>query len=157
MLLSTMVSGIHAMDAIIVVMSAQDANHRVVEHLAAIELLNPNVPILIALTRMKSVTGRLIELLHADVVRFIRGTRAENSIIIPISEHAGWNVDVLREYICSIPIPMRDLTLPPEMSIIRSWNVNQMHSNIDDWVGGILGGALKHGIIKVLTFNLDST
>jgi translation initiation factor 2 subunit 3 len=50
---------------------------------------------------------------HEDIKKFIAGSIAENAPIIPISAQLKMNVDVVIDYICRIPIPLRDFTASP--------------------------------------------
>lgn len=43
---------------------------------------------------------------HLAIKEFIKGTKAEKSPIIPISGQLGYNIDVVCDYICRIPIPL---------------------------------------------------
>lgn len=61
----------------------------------------------------------------------MKDTRCKNAPIIPISAEQGYNIDAVCESICKIPIPKRNLTLPPKMIIIRSFDVNKPGTGID--------------------------
>lgn len=51
-------------------------------------------------------------------------TGATNWPIIPISAQLEYNIDAVIDYICRIPIPIRDFTAAPQMIVIRSFDVN---------------------------------
>jgi len=87
---------------------------------------------------------------YLEIQNFVKGTKAEKSPIIPISAQLKCNIDAVCHYICEyIPIPKRNLTIYPEMLIIRSFDINKPGSDISAIKGGIAGGSILHGIIKV--------
>lgn len=54
------------------------------------------------------------------------------------------------QYICDyIPIPKRDLKSAPQMIVIRSFDVNKPGTKIDDLKGGIAGGSILKGVLKI--------
>ncbi len=48
-----------------------------------------------------------------------------------------------------IPIPLRDFTSEPHLIIIRSFDVNKPGSEVDDLRGGVAGGSILKGVLKV--------
>lgn len=47
------------------------------------------------------------------------------------------------EYIVKkIPVPVRDFTSPPQMIVIRSFDVNKPGSEVEDLKGGVAGGSI---------------
>lgn len=62
---------------------------------------------------------------------------------MPISAQLKYNVDVVCEYIVNkIPIPERDFTSPPNMIVIRSFDVNKPGAEVDEIKGGVAGGSI---------------
>lgn len=55
----------------------------------------------------------------------MKDTRCKNAPIVPISAQMGYNIDAVLEALSEIPIPKRNLTSPPRMIIIRSFDVNK--------------------------------
>lgn len=47
-----------------------------------------------------------------------------------------------------IPVPVRDFTSPPQMIVIRSFDVNRPGCEVDDVKGGIAGGSILQGVLK---------
>jgi len=87
---------------------------------------------------------------YKQIVRFIKGTIAEGSPIIPISAQLKYNIDALLEYIVKyIPVPIRDFTSAPNMIVIRSFDVNKPGTEIDDLLGGVAGGSITKGVLRV--------
>ena len=80
-----------------------------------------------------------------------QGTVADSAPVVPISAQLKYNIDVVCEYIVKkIPIPERNFTSPPNMIVIRSFDVNKPGFEVDEICGGVAGGS----ILKVLlSFN----
>ncbi len=56
---------------------------------------------------------------YNHIKRFVQGTNAQNSPIIPVSAQLKYNVDVVVEYLTKIPIPARDFISPPKFIVVR--------------------------------------
>ena len=78
------------------------------------------------------------------------GTVAESSPIVPISAQLKYNIDAVNEYIVKrIPIPVRDFTSDPRLIVIRSFDVNKPGAEVDDLKGGVAGGSILKGVLKL--------
>lgn len=86
---------------------------------------------------------------YKQIKQFMKDTRCKNAPIIPISAQQKYNIDAVLESICQIPIPKRNLTIPPRMIIIRSFDVNKPGSDITDLKGGVVGGSILQGVLQV--------
>ena len=86
---------------------------------------------------------------YEQIKDFVKGTNAENSPIIPISAQLEYNIDVVCDYICRVPIPIRDFTSPPKMSIVRSFDINKPGSKPSELQGGVVGGTLLCGVFRI--------
>lgn len=87
---------------------------------------------------------------HEQILRFVKGTIAEGSPIVPISAQLKYNIEVICEYICKkIPIPIRDFTSQPRLIVIRSFDVNKPGCEVEDLQGGVAGGSILRGVLKV--------
>jgi translation initiation factor 2 subunit 3 len=60
-----------------------------------------------------------------------------------------YNVDVVVDYICRIPIPLRDFLSAPVMIVIRSFDVNKPGEDADTLKGGVAGGTILKGVLKI--------
>lgn len=57
---------------------------------------------------------------------------------------------MLCEYIAKkIPVPLRDFTAEPRLIVIRSFDVNKPGCEVDDLKGGVAGGSILRGVLKV--------
>uniref|UniRef100_A0A8C5P321 protein-synthesizing GTPase n=1 Tax=Jaculus jaculus TaxID=51337 RepID=A0A8C5P321_JACJA len=57
-------------------------------------------------------------------------------------------IDLVKE-IKKIPVPPRDFTSEPRLIVIRSFDVNKPGCEVDDLKGGVAGGSILKGILKV--------
>ncbi len=151
MLMATMLSGAALMDGAILVIAANEKCPRpqTKEHLMALEIIGVD-KIVIAQNKIDTVPKeRIIENYH-EIKEFIKGTIAENAPIIPISAQQKINIDALIEAIEeTIPTPERDLNSPPLMHIARSFDVNKPGTKPENLIGGVVGGSLARGRLKV--------
>ncbi len=87
---------------------------------------------------------------YKEIRAFVKGTIADGAPIIPISAQHGTNIDVLlKEIEDNIPTPKRDFTAPPRLYVLRSFEVNKPGTEIDDLVGGVIGGSIVQGLFRV--------
>jgi len=87
---------------------------------------------------------------YDEIVNFIRGTVADGAPIIPISAQLKYNIEVICEYICKkIPVPLRDFSASPQLIVIRSFDVNKPGEEVEELKGGVAGGSILRGILKV--------
>ena len=74
----------------------------------------------------------------------------ERAPIIPISAQLKYNIEVVCEYIVKkIPVPPRDFTSEPRLIVIRSFDVNKPGCEVDELKGGVAGGSILKGVLKV--------
>lgn len=69
--------------------------------------------------------------------------------IIPVSATLKYNIDVLCEYLANLDIPHKNIASSLKMLIIRSFNVNNPKTKIAELKGGVVGGSLTRGMLKV--------
>ena len=87
---------------------------------------------------------------HEQILKFIEGTVAEGAPVIPISAQLKYNIEVVCEYIMKkIPVPVRDFTSEPRLIIIRSFDVNKPGSEVEELRGGVAGGSILRGVLRV--------
>lgn len=87
---------------------------------------------------------------HASILSFVKGTVADSAPIIPISAQLRYNIDALVEYIVTrIPVPVRDFTAQPKLIVIRSFDVNKPGAEVGELKGGVAGGSLLKGVLRV--------
>lgn len=106
--------------------------------------------IIILQNKIDLVTESAAQNQHEAIQKFIQGTIADGAPVVPISAQLKYNVDVVCEYIEKrIPVPLRDFTSPPQMIVIRSFDVNKPGSEVDELKGGVAGGSILQGVLKM--------
>lgn len=117
------------------------------EHLAAIEIMKLN-HIIILQNKVDLMREASAEEHYQSILKFIRGTVADGSPIIPISAQLKYNIDAINEALVNkIPVPLRDFTATPHMIVIRSFDVNKPGAEIEDLKGGVAGGSILSGVL----------
>jgi len=150
-LMANMLSGAAVMDGALLVIAANEnvPQPQTREHLMALQMLGMK-HIVIIQNKVELVNdAKALESYHA-IKRFVVGTVAENAAVIPISAQNRINIDAVIEAIETyIPTPQRDLSAPPMMQILRSFDVNRPGTRVQDLKGGVVGGTLLQGELKV--------
>lgn len=149
--MTTMLSGAMVIDGAILVVSATEPcpQPQTVEHLMALEILGIK-NIVIVQNKVDAVTRERALKNYSEIVNFVKGTIAENAPIIPVSALHKVNIDILLESIQEIiPTPQRDLSKPPIMYVIRSFDINRPGTPYLSLQGGVLGGTLLQGVLKL--------
>jgi len=149
MLMATMLSGAALIDAAILVIAANEGiKPQTREHLTALQAKNIS-QIVIIQNKIDLVTKEQALKNYREIKEFVKGTLAENSPIIPCSAQQNVNIDKIIEAIYSLKIPKRDLESKPLFIIARSFDINRPGTQIEKLKGGVLGGALKKGRLKI--------
>jgi translation initiation factor 2 subunit 3 len=146
-----MLSGAAVMDAALLLIAGNETcpQPQTSEHLAAIEIMKLN-HIIILQNKVDLMREEAASQHHESILKFIRGTVADGSPIIPISAQLKFNIDAINEYLVSkIPVPPRDFTAAPHMIVIRSFDVNKPGAEIEDLKGGVAGGSILTGVLKL--------
>lgn len=119
------------------------------EHLAAIEIMKLS-HIIILQNKVDLMREEAAAAHYDSIKKFIRGTVADDSPVIPISAQLKFNIDAINEaLVTKIPIPMRNFQDDPHLIVIRSFDVNKPGSEIDELQGGVAGGSILTGILKL--------
>lgn len=149
--MSTMLSGAAVMDAALLLIAANEScpQPQTSEHLAAVEIMKLK-HILILQNKIDLVRKEIAMEQFNAIRRFVDGTEASKAPIIPTSAVLKYNMDVVCQYIVeSIPIPPRDLTSSARLIVIRSFDVNHPGTEIEDLKGGVAGGSIMKGILRI--------
>lgn len=149
MLMATMLSGAAIIDSAILVVAANEGiKPQTKEHFMALQAKGIK-NLIIVQNKIDLVSKEQALENYKEIKEFIKGTSAENSQIVPISAQQRINIDKLLEEICKIEIPKRDLDSSPAFVIARSFDINRPGEEIKKLKGGVLGGILKKGKLKV--------
>jgi len=150
-LMATMLNGAAVMDAALLLIAGNEScpQPQTSEHLAAIEIMKLK-HIIILQNKIDLVKETQAKEQYDQILAFVQGTVAEKAPIIPISAQLKYNIEVLCEYIVNkIPVPVRDFLSAPRLIVIRSFDVNKPGSEVDDLKGGVAGGSILRGVLKL--------
>lgn len=150
-LMATLLSGVTLMDGAILLIAANSRcpQPQTREHLAAMEILGIS-NIVIAQNKIELASEEEAERNYNEIRAFVKGTIAENAPIIPISAMHKANLDLLIGAIEKhIPTPDLEEDQPLEMYVARSFDINKPGTEPSKLKGGVLGGSIKSGQIKV--------
>lgn len=150
-LMATMLNGAAVMDAALLLIAGNEScpQPQTSEHLAAIEIMKLK-HIIILQNKIDLVKESQAREQYDQILKFVQGTIAEGAPIIPISAQLKYNIDAVCEYIVKkIPIPPRDFLSEPRLIVIRSFDVNKPGCEVEDLKGGVAGGSILRGVLKV--------
>ena len=149
MLMATMLSGAAMIDVAILVVAANEGiKPQTKEHLIALQAKNIK-NIIIVQNKIDLVSKEEAAKRYKEIKAFVKGTIAENSIIIPVSAQQKININKIYEALADIKVPDRKDSGEPSFIIARSFDINRPGTSINDLHGGILGGALRQGVLKI--------
>eukprot|EP01010_Urceolus_cornutus_P003201 NODE_435_length_1672_cov_282.905114_g339_i0.p1 GENE.NODE_435_length_1672_cov_282.905114_g339_i0~~NODE_435_length_1672_cov_282.905114_g339_i0.p1 ORF type:complete len:480 (+),score=114.48 NODE_435_length_1672_cov_282.905114_g339_i0:83-1522(+) len=150
-LMATMLNGAAVMDAALLLIAGNEPcpQPQTSEHLAAVEIMKLK-HIIILQNKIDLVKEATAQQQFEDIKRFIKGTVADSSPIVPISAQLKYNIDVVCEYIVKhIPIPLRNFMSSPRLIVIRSFDVNRPGEEVDGLKGGVAGGSIIEGVLRL--------
>jgi len=150
-LMATVLSGASLMDGALLVVAANEDCPRpqTAEHLKALDIAGIK-NIIIVQNKVDLVTEESAMKNYAQIKAFVKGTVAENAPIVPISALHNANIDVLIETIQStIPTPQRDVDASPQFYVARSFDINKPGTSIEELKGGVIGGSMTRGTLKI--------
>ncbi len=150
-LMATCLSGASLMDGAILVIAANEPcpMPQTSEHLHALDIVRVE-NLIIVQNKIELVTKEEALEHYKQIKEFIKGTVAENAPIIPFSAVFGANSDILIQKIQEmIPTPERDEEAVPKMFVARSFDINKPGSLPDQLKGGVVGGSIVQGKLKI--------
>jgi translation initiation factor 2 subunit 3 len=150
-LMTNMLAGAFLMDGALLVIASNEPvpKPQTREHLQALQMLGMK-KIVIAQNKVDLVTDAEAKKNFEQIKKFVQGTVAEDAPVIPISAQQRLNIDALIEALEDvIPTPVRDVKASPLMYVVRSFDVNRPGAEISGLSGGVLGGSLTRGELKV--------
>ena len=149
MLMATMLSGAAIIDAAILVIAANEGiQPQTREHFTVLQAKKIK-NIIIAQNKIDLVSKERALENYREIKEFVKGTFAENAPVIPISTLQEINIDKITEALLKIEIPDREIKGKPIFLVARSFDINRPGTKIENLKGGVLGGVLKKGKLKV--------
>jgi translation initiation factor 2 subunit 3 len=149
--MATMLTGAAVMDAALLLIAGNEScpQPQTSEHLAAVEIMKLK-HIIILQNKVDLIKEEQAVEQHGQILKFIEGTIAEGCPVVPISAQLRYNIDVVCEAICRhIPVPLRSFAASPRMTVIRSFDVNRPGALAAELVGGVAGGSIVQGVLKI--------
>ena len=150
-LMATMLSGASLMNGACLLVAADEdcPQPQTREHLAALNIAGIKNLIIIQ-NKIDAVSKEQAFENYKQIKEFIKGTIAENAPIIPISAVFSTNIDlIVRAFEELIPTPQRNEDEKFEFLIARSFDINKPGTQIDKLKGGVIGGSVLKGKIKI--------
>src|SRR5207245_760188 len=99
---------------------------------------------------VKGELQRIVSFVDSPGHETLMATMLSGAPIVPVSAHHDVNLDVLMMMIQKvIPTRPREEAKPAKMYVARSFDVNQPGIGPEKIVGGVLGGSLMQGRMKV--------
>ncbi len=150
-LMATMLSGATIMDGALLLVAANEEcpQPQTREHLMALQIVGVK-HLIVVQNKIDIVSEEQAIKNYGQLKDFLKGSAYENSPIIPISAQHRVGLNFLIQAIEeNIPTPVRDRNKDPIMLVARSFDINKPGITPDKLVGGVLGGSLKQGILKV--------
>ncbi|PSO09311.1 translation initiation factor IF-2 subunit gamma [Candidatus Marsarchaeota G2 archaeon BE_D] len=150
-LMARMLSGAAIMDGAILVIAANEPcpQPQTREHFAALEIIGVR-NLVIVQNKVDVVDPEAAKKNYKEIKQMVSGTWAERAPIIPVSALRGANLpELIRALIEYIPVPARDPSAPLKMYVIRSFDTNRPGTLPQEFRGGVIGGSVVSGLIKV--------
>ena len=149
--MAAMLNGAAVMDSAFLLIAANEScpQPQTSEHLTAVQNMNLK-HIIILQNKIDRV--HLDEAMdqYSTILRYTSTTAAKDAPVIPISAQFGYNIDyVLESIVKAIPVPPRDYSSAPRMIVIRSFDVNKPGRDVRELEGGIAGGSILKGCLRV--------
>jgi translation initiation factor 2 subunit 3 len=150
-LMATMLSGAAIMDGAVLVIAANEycPQPQTKEHLMALDVIGVK-DIIVVQNKVDIVSKERALESYQEILDFVKGTNAEKAPIIPVSAQQGANMDILIKSIeDTIKSPKRNPDKPARMYVARSFDINKPGSKPDSLKGGVVGGSLVQGTLKI--------
>ncbi|MFW9949042.1 MAG: translation initiation factor IF-2 subunit gamma, partial [Candidatus Thorarchaeota archaeon] len=150
-LMATMLSGASLMNGACLLVSADEVcpQPQTREHLAALNIAGIK-NIIIIQNKIDAVTKEQALENYNQIKEFVKGTIADKAPIIPVSAVFGANLGlVVRAFEEIIPSPHVNEEDDFQFLVARSFDINRPGTQINELNGGVIGGSVLKGKIKV--------
>jgi len=150
-LMTTVISATSILDGVIFLIAANEPcpQPQTTEHLLVLNSTGIK-NIIIVQTKIDLVSREKAIESYNQIKAFLKGSSAENAPIIPVSANYGLNIDALLATINDVmKPPARDEKAPMRMYVSRSFDINKPGTEIKSLKGGVIGGSLVQGALKL--------
>jgi selenocysteine-specific elongation factor len=138
-----MLAGAHGLDLVMLIVAADESiMPQTREHFDICRLLQVKSG-LVALTKADLVDEELLELAHAEVEDFVKGSFLENAPIIPISSKTGAGIDVLKNALLALAekTEPKVTSATPRLPVDRAFSIKGFGTVV---TGTLIAGELKN-------------
>lgn len=149
--MATVLTGAALMDGAILVIAANQKcpQPQTREHLTALEIVGIK-NVIIVQNKIDLVSKEEALKNYEEIKGFVKDSLIKDAPIIPVSAQHRINIDLLIEAIEKyIQTPKRDESKDLRMLVARSFDINKPGTSPEKLKGGVLGGAILQGKIKV--------
>jgi translation initiation factor 2 subunit 3 len=149
--MATMISGAAVMDCALLLVAANEKcpQPQTIEHLKTLEI-SGITKIIVIQNKIDLVTKEEALENYKEIKTFLDTTFAKDAPIMPMSAQHGANTSALLKVIEEkFDDPKRDLESTSRIHIVRSFDINKPGSSYTKLRGGVIGGSLKQGTLKV--------
>ncbi|MBI5046541.1 translation initiation factor IF-2 subunit gamma [Candidatus Micrarchaeota archaeon] len=149
-LMTTVIAATSILDGVLFLIAANEPcpQPQTVEHLLVLNATGIK-NIIVVQTKIDLVTKEKAIENYNQIKQLLKGSAAENAPIVPISANYNSNISTLLKKINEIKTPEHDQNAQLRMYISRSFDVNRPGTEINELNGGVLGGSVVQGIVKV--------
>jgi translation initiation factor 2 subunit 3 len=150
-LMTNMLSGAALMDGAVLVIAADEKvpQPQTREHLLALQMLGLK-NIVVAQNKVDLISYEEALSNFEKIKSFVADSVAKDAPIIPVSAQHRLNIDAMIEAIEKfIPTPERNPNAQPLMYVLRSFDINKPGMSVEELKGGVVGGTLLQGEIKM--------
>lgn len=150
-LMTTVISASSILDGALFLIAANEPcpQPQTAEHLLVLDSTRIK-NVIVVQTKVDLVTKEKAMESYQQIKAFLKGTVAENAPIVPVSANYNLNIEGLLEVIdktIKAPEFRKDADL--RLYVSRSFDVNHPGSQIKDINGGVFGGSIVQGALKV--------
>lgn len=151
-LILTMLSSVDLMQGAIVIISAAEPIERkpqLLQHLLALKIANFS-NIIICLNKLDLVSKDVALKRKLELDKLLSKLEIRPKAIIPVCMNKKLGIDFLLENILKyMPPKIINNNETPQFRVTRSFDINKKNISLEDLKGGVLGGSLIKGILKV--------
>ncbi|HTS32858.1 MAG TPA: translation initiation factor IF-2 subunit gamma [Thermoplasmata archaeon] len=150
-LMETMLSGAAIMDGALLLVAANETvpQPQTREHLYALDIIGVH-KVVVVQNKIDLLSAEAAAENYRQITEFLKDSPIASAPVIPISANHRVGIDALIEAIeATIPTPVRDPKKPPLMYVARSFDINRPGTRPRGLQGGVLGGSLIQGHLKV--------
>lgn len=150
-LMTTVIAATSILDGVLFLIAANEPcpQPQTAEHLLVLNSTGIK-NVIIVQTKIDLVTKEKALENYNQIKQFIKGSVAENAPIIPISANSNLNIDaLLRTMNETMKAPQHDEKAQLRMYVSRSFDVNRPGTEISGLKGGVFGGSVVQGVLKV--------